>query len=445
MEKARATSAARMLRGEPTARFPGESVACMLGGSAAIAARKAVNARKVLLSILEAHGPAAAAIPQWVVAELRSAAAAPGAAATDSTDVEGVSAWIIANPWELKKCRSMKAVLSNVGQKCGDHHVDGDGLPEVLPAGACSEATAPLRDPLAIGELKAGRSLAHLMLLAARRAARNVLQEANVKEGSQVRLKVAAGHVQARVTLAQGLASPAAAAAAAKAAAAAVEMVTKRFVVRRVPMRNYGIRPTQIGELIGKQGRFISPLIASLTSAAEAAYRAYSPKLKLEITDGVKITCMVMRAESSPVSCDLSALGDSFQQLVEQWLVQAQTRIATTRQWLAQRLERRGQAKQTEQATPGCRRAMPSLAELVHEQRDWMKERREAKRGRDLGRRLRRQQHMEGRQSKQRKTLVPARLRDCRNRRGHIISCKPARPTRQGLLGFERALDAAGA
>ena len=73
-------------------------------------------ARAALLGVLARGGAAAALVPDLVEDGLR---ASPDVATADPATIERVAAWLLASPWELRKCRSVEAALLTTAQVLG--------------------------------------------------------------------------------------------------------------------------------------------------------------------------------------------------------------------------------------------------------------------------------------------------------------------------------------
>ena len=70
----------------------------------------------VLRGVLARGGAAAALIPDKVKDGLQ---ATPDVATADAATIERVAAWLLASPWELRKCRSIEAALLTTAQVLG--------------------------------------------------------------------------------------------------------------------------------------------------------------------------------------------------------------------------------------------------------------------------------------------------------------------------------------
>ena len=77
---------------------------------AAANAKAAAKAAAVLCDILRRGGEAADAIPAALAPKIRAEPAASEAA--DERQVQRIIAWLLASPWELRKCKSLAGALA---------------------------------------------------------------------------------------------------------------------------------------------------------------------------------------------------------------------------------------------------------------------------------------------------------------------------------------------
>ena len=229
-------------------------------------------ASDVLLGVLARGGAAAALVPSLVKDCLQ---ASPDGATADAATIERVSAWLLASPWELRKCRSFEAALMATAQ------VLGRG-PHPKPAVVAASVTR---------ELAVLRTLLCHQLTLVRLAALGAL-ESDERKVAQVRLRLKGATL--RVTVAVSVqggeanleAASAAVAAAAQRAVDAAELAATPLAAR-VPLPE-GL---SAGQLIGRGGLALAQLQREIEeqldlSVREASTLALSAPTRRTLGDG---------------------------------------------------------------------------------------------------------------------------------------------------------------
>ena len=335
--------------------------------------------RAALLAIHAAAGDAAAALPS----HLDEALDACDGDANDA-HVKAISSWLIANPYELRKCRDAQAMLKSSSQiLLRSFPVEAEDVVESLEPGACVERTLPLADTKAweiLGKMNG--------LRAAKRTAVESLERAGFK-CQAVDVCAAALQATVRVCLANGQSSAAATSWAGRAADAAIA-VLQQMAIRAVLWSG---SPSSVSRLIGKGGKSVANVIRIVQRATDKVCREATPCLQNRVfvrvsESQVHVLVVVAPRDYSrgqtamsleAVAKALRALGDEAELLVRSWIAQTlsflecQDRLykAKRASWLA-RGGRRGDSQQ--------------CAELIDMLRDWPKEQRARKLTRDQSR-----------------------------------------------------------
>ena len=209
------------------------------------ASRKALlgmdTARAVLLGVHARGGAAAALLPDLVKDGLR---ASPDVATADPATIERVAAWLLASPWELRKCRSVEAALLTTAQVLG-HGSHRKPAPVVASVS---------RELVAVRTLLCRQQGDGLTLV--RLAALGAL-DSDERKVAQVRLRLRGATLRVAVAVSAkgGEVAAAAAAAAAQRAVDAAELAATPLAAR-VALPGC----LSAGQLIGKGGSALAQL-----------------------------------------------------------------------------------------------------------------------------------------------------------------------------------------
>ena len=239
-------------------------------------------ASDVLLGVLARGGAAAALVPSLVKDCLQ---ASPDGATADAATIERVSAWLLASPWELRKCRSFEAALMATAQVLGR----GPHPKPAVVAASVTRELAVLRTLLCRTQGD-GLTLVRLAALGA--------LESDERKVAQVRLRLKGATL--RVTVAVSVkggeanleAASVAVAAAAQRAVDAAELAATPLAVR-VPLPE-GL---SAGQLIGRGGLALAQLQREIEeqlemeeqldlSVREASTLALSVRTRRALGDG---------------------------------------------------------------------------------------------------------------------------------------------------------------
>ena len=196
----------------------------------------------VLRGVLARGGAAAALIPDKVKDGLQ---ATPDVASADAATIERVAAWLLASPWELRKCRSIEAALLTTAQVLG-HGSHPKPAPEV--ASVSRELVAVSRE-LLCRQQGGGLTLVRLAALGA--------LDSDERKAAQVRLRLSGATLRVAVAVSAkgGEVAAAAAAAAAQRAVDAAELAATPLTAR-VALPGC----LSAGQLIGKGGSALAQL-----------------------------------------------------------------------------------------------------------------------------------------------------------------------------------------
>ena len=198
------------------------------------------TARAVLLGVHARGGAAAALLPDLVKDGLR---ASPDVATADPATIERVAAWLLASPWELRKCRSFEAALLATAQVLG-HGSHPKPAPVVA---SVSRELVAVRD-LLCRQQGDGLTLVRLAALGA--------LDSDERKAAQVRLRLSGATLRVAVAVsAKGGEVAAAAAAAAQRAVDAAELAATPLTAR-VALPGC----LRAGQLIGKGGSALAQL-----------------------------------------------------------------------------------------------------------------------------------------------------------------------------------------
>ena len=197
-------------------------------------------ASDVLLGVLARGGAAAALVPSLVKDCLQ---ASPDGATADAATIERVSAWLLASPWELRKCRSFEAALMATAQVLGR----GPHPKPAVVAASVTRELAVLRTLLCRTQGD-GLTLVRLAALGA--------LESDERKVAQVRLRLKGATLRVTVAVSvQGGEANLEAASAAQRAVDAAELAATPLAVR-VPLPE-GLSASQ---LIGRGGLALAQL-----------------------------------------------------------------------------------------------------------------------------------------------------------------------------------------
>ena len=213
----------------------------------------------VLLGVIARGGAAAALVPDLVKDGLR---ASPDVATADAATIERVAAWLLASPWELRKCRSVEAALLTTAQ------VLGHGSLHPKPAVVASVS----RELVAVRTLLCRQQGDGLTLV--RLAALGAL-DSDERKAAQVRLRLSGATLRVAVAVSAngGEVAAAAAAAAAQRAVDAAELAATPLAVRvTLPGR------LSAGQLIGKGGSALAQLQREIEQELDLGVRAASTR-----------------------------------------------------------------------------------------------------------------------------------------------------------------------
>ena len=188
-----------------------------------------------LRGVLTRGGAAAAFVPGIVKDGLQ---ATPDVATADAASIERVAAWLLASPWELRKCRSFEAALLATAQVLG-HGSHPKPAPEV----------ASVSRELLCRQQGDGLTLVRLAALGA--------LDSDERKAAQVRLRLRGATLRVAVAVSAkgGEVAAAAAAAAAQRAVDAAELAATPLAAR-VALPGC----LSAGQLIGKGGSALAQL-----------------------------------------------------------------------------------------------------------------------------------------------------------------------------------------
>ena len=199
------------------------------------------TARAVLLGVHARGGAAAALLPDLVKDGLR---ASPDVATADPATIERVAAWLLASPWELRKCRSVEAALLTTAQVLGH-----GSHPKPAPVVASVSRELVAVRTLLCRQQGDGLTLVRLAALGA--------LDSDERKAAQVRLRLRGATLRVAVAVSAkgGEVAAAAAAAAAQRAVDAAELAATPLAAR-VALPGC----LSAGQLIGKGGSALAQL-----------------------------------------------------------------------------------------------------------------------------------------------------------------------------------------
>ena len=195
-----------------------------------------------LRGVLTRGGAAAAFVPGIVKDGLQ---ATPDVATADAASIERVAAWLLASPWELRKCRSFEAALLATAQVLGH---GSHPKPAPVVASVSRELVAVSRE-LLCRQQGDGLTLVRLAALGA--------LDSDERKAAQVRLRLRGATLRVAVAVSAkgGEVAAAAAAAAAQRAVDAAELAATPLAAR-VALPGC----LSAGQLIGKGGSALAQL-----------------------------------------------------------------------------------------------------------------------------------------------------------------------------------------
>ena len=195
-----------------------------------------------LRGVLTRGGAAAAFVPDIVKDGLQ---ATPDVATADAATIERVAAWLLASPWELRKCRSFEAALLATAQVLGH---GSHPKPAPVVASVSRELVAVSRE-LLCRQQGDGLTLVRLAALGA--------LDSDERKAAQVRLRLRGATLRVAVAVSAkgGEVAAAAAAAAAQRAVDAAELAATPLAAR-VALPGC----LSAGQLIGKGGSALAQL-----------------------------------------------------------------------------------------------------------------------------------------------------------------------------------------
>ena len=195
-----------------------------------------------LRGVLARGGAAAALIPDKVKDGLQ---ATPDVASADAATIERVAAWLLASPWELRKCRSIEAALLTTAQVLGH---GSHPKPAPVVASVSRELVAVSRE-LLCRQQGDGLTLVRLAALGA--------LDSDERKTAKVRLRLSGATLRVAVAVSAkgGEVAAAAAAAAAQRAVDAAELAATPLAARVALPGCLGA-----GQLIGKGGSALAQL-----------------------------------------------------------------------------------------------------------------------------------------------------------------------------------------
>eukprot|EP00908_Phaeocystis_cordata_P004468 Transcript_14849.p1 GENE.Transcript_14849~~Transcript_14849.p1 ORF type:complete len:475 (+),score=119.95 Transcript_14849:204-1427(+) len=185
--------------------------------------------------------------------------------------VQRVSAWLLASPWELRKCRSLKAALAATAQVCGCGAARPKPAEPTAPPPAVVSRDLPAVRPLLCCEQGQGLRLVRLAALAA--------LSAEERRWTTVRLRLDGHllHVQVAVAAGGGGSDASDRAAVEAAARAAADRALDAAALAAAPLAVRAPLPQGLsaGQLIGRGGRGgVHALQRTLESAVKVAVAA---------------------------------------------------------------------------------------------------------------------------------------------------------------------------
>ena len=246
-----------------------------------------MDAALVLRTVLASGGAAADVVPAFVKAALGEGAtpqdettldncagapcSAPHMDAEVCAIVQRVSAWLLASPWELRKCRSLKAALAATAQVCGCGAARPKPAEPTAPPPAVVSRDLPAVRPLLCCEQGQGLRLVRLAALAA--------LSAEERRWTTVRLRLDGHllHVQVAVAAGGGGSDASDRAAVEAAARAAADRALDAAALAAAPLAVRAPLPQGLsaGQLIGRGGRGgVHALQRTLESAVKVAVAA---------------------------------------------------------------------------------------------------------------------------------------------------------------------------
>ena len=212
----------------------------------------------VLLGVIARGGAAAALVPDLVKDGLR---ASPDVPPSDAATIERMAAWLLASPWELRKCRSVEAALLTTAQVLGH-----GSHPKPAVVASVSRELVAVRT-LLCRQQGDGLTLVRLAALGA--------LNSDERKAAQVRLRLSGATLRVAVAVSAngGEVAAAAAAAAAQRAVDAAELAATPLAARvTLPGR------LSAGQLIGKGGSALAQLQREIEQELDLGVRAASTR-----------------------------------------------------------------------------------------------------------------------------------------------------------------------
>lgn len=208
--------------------------------------------RQALAGVLARGGDAAGLVPTWLVDHLADASAdgahASAEGPVDAVNIDRVSRWLIASPWELRKCRSVHSALRTVASVVAKGQLIRE-VPPPTPPQVASGVRELTNVPRALLCVHRGSGLKLVRLGAVEALAPEEQREAQIRlrlDGTRLRVSVRlSGFPEEAVE---------------RALDAAAQIATPlQFAVP------FGSR-LSAGQVVGRGGRMLQQLQASLTS-----------------------------------------------------------------------------------------------------------------------------------------------------------------------------------
>jgi len=368
--------------------------------------------------VYHADGDAARVLPVEVIDSLQSMPDDNKVPDVSDEAIRLLSAWLIAAPYEVRKCRRISSVLSCVAQVI---------RPALTLTGAMEERDQSQAGAVAVSSVAVPVVLRGLLrrtdaAAVASRAATNIIKTAGIKKADKLKILIPETGLEAatvEVHLAQGFNSAADRQTASNASLAAVRAL-QRTIVRQVPM---GATSPRIQHLIGRGGRGVSVLCQSLKSMSKEILSCcgLDSRLGLQVC-GTHVTAALFAVPTPRLRVEhvceervrnaLAKIGDEMSQRIRTWLATT-TAVFLFNERASISRQAQKQSRPQIQPPPSC-----------------LKELREKKRLRDATRSAR---HSSRRMYRERSRQSLPRHRHGRG------GASP--PTTRGLLAFEEALD----
>lgn len=367
-----------------------------------------LSARDALIHLSSRAG-VGDAIPAWLLTKLNLSEESP--AMLEHLALDKLHAWLVANPHELKKCKSASAIIRTVDRMIGTN--TSMSLPGTEHVRTVSVRTVMMQDLL---------MRCNPVLNAAKQAAIDICALAARSAAVTVSPKALA--VQVKVQLADGAKD---AWTASQAATAAAEMIRRHMIERSIPHDG----TMSIGHLVGKNGKRLATLLnllghkaRNMCTGEHVGPLLQSPRLKITVLRTyihVAVLAVPRRNQIGETAACLAALelalssaGDELASTVASWLHDVGAMYKRCEEAYRQRCRMRNATSD----------AVLDPADV----RDWVKERLGIKRDRDARRDLRRRDRQQCRRQKTRAVPGRQRLR------------APYQASKCALLAFEHAM-----